>query len=145
MDKCLSESALIAIFTGEGSPSQRRHLDSCLTCARRYRQLGSEMRTIVSVLKQPAPREQRIRPDSTAPVWRWSLAAAAVLAAFLCGRLTIVPHGGGAALQMASQSQIEASYLDDADSIQPAAYAANMTDLLSPIDPGNDLTPGDGN
>ena len=86
MKNCLNENTLQLLHDGEGSPEERAHLESCLNCARRYRQLADDIDDLISVLKQPPPPIAR-----KAPVYsglRWSLAAAAVMGAFLLGRMT---------------------------------------------------------
>jgi hypothetical protein len=86
MKNCLSEKTLLLLHDGEGSEADRAHLESCLSCARRFRKLTDDIKEVVSILKQtPLPMAHR------APLYaglRWSFAAAIVLSAFLLGRMT---------------------------------------------------------
>ena len=94
MKNCLSERSLLLLHDGDGSVAERAHLESCLDCARRYRQLVDDIKEVVTILKQPppaaAPRAARMHS------WvRWSLAAAMVAVAFLLGRMTTAGVLGG--------------------------------------------------
>lgn len=86
MKNCLNEKTLLLLHDGEGSAEERAHMEICLNCARRYRQLTDDIRDVISVLRQAPPPITR-----KAPVYsglRWSLAAAVVMGAFLLGRMT---------------------------------------------------------
>src|SRR5262249_14521691 len=63
------------------------HLESCLGCTRRYRVLADDIREVVSILKLPPPARAARTPLVYSGM-RWSLAAAAVAAGFLLGRMT---------------------------------------------------------
>lgn len=111
MERCLSEEALLLVHGEEGSESDRAHLDGCLTCARRYRLLANELDEIVAALKQPAPPLTASRIASRRFSYsgrQWSLAAAAIVLAFLCGRLTN--------LGMSNQSSVSLEQPSDPDS-----------------------------
>src|SRR5215472_3515571 len=87
MKNCLSERSLLLLHDGEGSVAERAHLESCLDCARRYRQLVDDIKEVVTILKQPPPTHTSYGPRMYSWV-RWSLAAAVVAVAFLLGRMT---------------------------------------------------------
>ena len=103
MKNCLNEKTLLLLHDGEGSAEERAHLESCLNCARRYRQLADDLDDVISVLKQPPPPMAR-----KAPVYsglRWSLAAAVVMGAFLVGRMTTAGTPGSR-ISVRSSSQL---------------------------------------
>ena len=84
----LSERALIHAQAGLAEPSERRHLDSCLTCTRRVQGLTRDLTRIARTLDGPAPRRQ------PAPAFRrWipaaALATATALAALLWVEVTV--------------------------------------------------------
>jgi len=88
MRRCLSEKTLVLLHGGEGAANDRAHLEGCLSCTRRYRQLSSDLGEIVTALKQPAPASSVQRRFSYSGL-RWSLAAAGIVLAFVGGRLTV--------------------------------------------------------
>jgi len=84
--ECLSDKALLFVRSNDCSEIERAHVQSCLSCGRRYRELVRDLELITTAIKQPPPAETR----SAARSWifsdlRWSLAAAMVLVAFLSG------------------------------------------------------------
>ncbi len=87
MNNCLNQKTLLLLHDGEGSAADRAHLDGCLNCARRYRQLTDDLKDIVAALRQPPPPQATRKPMMSAGL-RWSLAAALVGFAFLVGRMT---------------------------------------------------------
>ena len=142
MNHCLNNDTLLEIYTGEGDPAHRAHLGACLTCARRYRRLEEELGRIVGALKRP-PALPLQRTPSIFPLWRWSLAAALVIGAFLCGRLTglnglsLSPAGP----MVASEQPVDyGSLLEEDDGLEVASYTSSMDDLLTPVDAGPDFT-----
>ncbi|HLH77691.1 MAG TPA: hypothetical protein VKV28_12885 [Candidatus Binataceae bacterium] len=144
MNHCLDDQSLLEIHTGEGKPAQRAHLGGCLTCARRYRRLEEDLSNIVSALQRP-PALPLEHATAIMPLWRWSLAAALVIGAFFCGRLTGL---SGLSLNsqgptMASQQQVDYTtplVVDDDDNVAAASYTSSMDDLLTPVDAGPDFT-----
>src|SRR5262245_2599411 len=94
MKNCLSEKSLLLLHQGEGSVAERAHLESCLDCARRYRQLVDDIKEVVTILKQP-PTTHAVRVPRMYAWVRWSLAAAVVAIAFLLGRMTTAGVLGG--------------------------------------------------
>ncbi len=140
MERCLSDKTLLLLHGEEGSESDRAHLESCLSCARRYRRLADELGEIVAVLKQPAP-PLTARHRSMYSGLRWSLAAAAIVLAFLCGRLTN--------FGLSNQSRVSLEQLADPDSAEqvepsiqwleannagiaaPASYGLYLDDLMA--------------
>ena len=84
----LTERALIHVQAGLGEPSERRHLDSCLTCARRAQGLTRDLALITRTLDDPEPRRL------PAPTFRrWipiaATATAMALAALLWVEVTV--------------------------------------------------------
>ncbi len=139
MERCLSEEALLLVHGEEGSESERAHLDGCLSCARRYRRLAHEHDEIVAALKQPAPPLTASRRFSYSGR-RWSLAAAAIVLAFLCGRLTNfgVSNPSSVSLEQPSDpdsaGQVEQSIqwleANNAGIAAPASYGLYIDDLM---------------
>ncbi len=154
MERCLSEEALLLAHGAEGSESDRAHLDGCLSCTRRYRLLTNELDEIVAALKQPAPRLTASRRFSYSGL-RWSLAAAAIMLAFVCGRLTN--------FEVNNQSSVSLEQPSDPDSagwvepsIQwleanntgisaPAAYGLYINDLMAQDESDPNLVAGEAN
>jgi hypothetical protein len=111
MRDCLNEKTLLLLYDGEGSPEDREHVDSCLNCARRYRQLGDDLKHIVSALKQAPPRKLAVAAAPRRWV-RWSMAAAAVGLAFLVGRVTTARMYAGSELYAQQQQGRHVAALD---------------------------------
>ena len=86
MKNCLNEKTLLLLHEGEGSAQERAHVESCLICARRYRQLVDDIKDVVAILKQSPPSLTR-KPAAYSGL-RWSLAAGVIMGAFLLGRMT---------------------------------------------------------
>ncbi len=139
MERCLSDKTLLLFNGEEGSESDRAHLEICLSCARRYRRLANELGEIVAALKQPAPPLIAPRRFSYSGL-RWSLAAAAIVLAFLCGRLTNfgVNNQSRVSLEQPSDSdsagQVEPSIqwleANNAGIDGPASYGLYIDDLM---------------
>jgi hypothetical protein len=130
MKDCLDEKSLWSLHEGEGSADDRAHLEGCLSCARRYRQLTDDLRQIVAVLKQtPPPRSSR-KPAAHLAL-RWSLAAAVVVFAFLLGRMTTADEPAGSVAPVAGKSntphQLPADYA-------AASYGLYIDSLIQPQD-----------
>ena len=137
MKNCLSDNALVALDSDDGSEKERDHLESCLNCARRYRELSSDLETIVAVLKQPAPALIQ-RPRLISPRLGWSLAAAAIVLAFVCGRITAFGGNGAAdavspsAYDSADSSESPIQWQEASNSaVGPASFALYISDLLA--------------
>ncbi len=140
MERCLSEEALLLVHGEEGSESDRAHLDGCLSCARRYRRLANELDEIVAALKQPAPLLTASRRFSYSGR-RWSLAAAAIVLAFLCGRLTNfgVNNASRVSLEQPSapdsagqvESPIQWLEANNAGIAAPTSYGLYIDDLMA--------------
>jgi hypothetical protein len=72
MSAHLSERALVHVQAGLGEADARRHVDSCLTCARRLQALTRDLSVITRTLGEAEPRPRPV------PVFRrWIPAAAA--------------------------------------------------------------------
>ena len=141
MKNCLSERSLLLLHDGEGSVAERAHLESCLDCARRYRQLVDDIKEVVTILKQPppAPAPRAARMHS----WvRWSLAAAMVAVAFLLGRMTTAGVLGGSRFDARATSATRAASANravtGANVIAPtyALYVDSLIGSQDEADPG---------
>lgn len=81
----LSERALVHAQASLGEDADRRHLESCLACARRFQALGRDLSVIARTLGETA--EPRPRP---APAFRrWIPAAAAATTMALAALLWV--------------------------------------------------------
>ena len=145
MKRCLNEKELITVHAGDGSSETRTHLESCLTCARKYRDLQGDMETLIAVLRQPRPRSVQARGISLTSPWLrglgWSLAASAMVAAFVCGRVTRVTTPGVTVLPTVATavasvpisprtSATQVAMADSNGSEAPAAYGLYIDDLM---------------
>jgi anti-sigma factor RsiW len=60
MNRCLKDQMLLLLHDGEGTGAERAHLTECEACARRYRQLESDLKTVTQALRQaPLPQTAR--------------------------------------------------------------------------------------
>jgi len=144
MERCLSEKALVLLHSDEGSESDRAHLESCLSCARRYRELSNELGTIVAALKQPPP-PLIPRHRFAYPRLGWSLAAAAMVLAFVCGRMTAFGVGSQSGVgfepsaepDSAEQGEPSIAWVEasNAGIAAPASYGLYIDDLLAQDEP----------
>ncbi len=137
MNRCLSDRVLLMLHDGEELVRQRAHLEQCADCDRRYRRLVDDLAGIVAVLNQPAPAQHRA-PRVSGHKARLGFAFAALVAAFLCGRLTTGNVGWqpGVSQPAAAPAMVA---LDDSASaggalVTPASYGLYIDDLLSPED-----------
>jgi len=154
MKRCLSEKALLLLHSGEGSESDRAHLEGCLICARRYRQLAADLGEIIAALKRAAP-ESTIRERTTYSGLRWSWAIAAIVVAFLGGKITDlgVFHRSGASVGTVSGSSSEAEadfatgpvVSNDGGIDTPASFGLYVDELISQEDNDQDLMAAPGN
>lgn len=139
MKHCLNEKTLLALHGGEGSTEERVHVESCLNCARRYRQLADDLKDIVSVLKQAPPPPQTARRSLAGTGWRWSLAAAIAGLAFLLGRMTTagilgVPRFHPAAEPAAQVASVDQELADAGDATIGSTYALYVDNLITQED-----------
>ena len=74
MSLCLEDKALFLLSEGEASEEQRSHLLSCRTCAKRYHEMGQDLRFITQTLQQEPPP---LRIAARAPIVYKSLPIAA--------------------------------------------------------------------
>ncbi len=154
MERCLSEEALLLVHGEEGSENDRAHLDGCLSCARRYRRLANELDEIVAALKQPAPPLSASRRFSYSGR-RWSLAAAAIVLAFLCGRLTNFGVNNQSRVSLEQPSapdsagEVEPSIqwleASNAGIAAPASYGLYIDDLVAQDESDQDPVDTEGN
>ncbi len=157
MRRCLSEKTLVLLHSGEGAANDRAHLECCLSCARRYRQLSSELGEIVTALKQPAPASSARRRFTYSGLpysgLRWSLAAAAIVLAFVGGRLTVPGVadqdlvGAEQAWDPDSSGQLEPAIQSVlANGIHaPGSYGLYIDNLLTQDESDQNLVVADGN
>jgi len=133
------------VHAGDGSNEARTHLEGCLSCARKYRGLQSDMETLIAALRQPRPHSLRPRGLSLTSPWprglAWSLAASAIVAAFVCGRVTGVA-APAIAIRPAFSSTVasvpssprtpetKVAMSDSDDSEAPAAYGLYIDNLM---------------
>jgi len=121
------------LHEGEGRDDHRRHLETCADCDARYRRLVDDLHGIVAILNEPAPR---IAISRTAPIkLKWAFAAAALLLAFFCGRLTsgmIASSGSqrGPILTVDSDS-VALPDLSPKGALAPVSYGLYVDNLIS--------------
>jgi len=152
MESCLSERSLVLLHSGDGTHADRVHLETCLSCARRYRELSADLESIVTVLKQPPPAPTR-RERWAYPRWGWSLAAAAIVLAFVCGRLTAFGVSSPAGVNLESADPDSADPGDTTIQWQearnaigtPASYGLYIDGLLSQDEPDQNVVASEGN
>jgi hypothetical protein len=145
MKRCLNEKELVAVHAGDGSGEARTHLESCLSCARKYRELHSDMEMLIAVLRQPRPRSVRPAGLTLTSPWPrglgWSLAASAMVAAFVCGRATRVTVPGiavhppvsttAASVPSSPRTSVtQVAMADNNGTEAPAAYGLYIDDLM---------------
>jgi hypothetical protein len=145
MKRCLNEKELVTVHARDGSNEARIHLESCLSCARKYRDLQGDMEMLVAALRQPRPNSVRPRVSGATIPWPrglgWSLAASAMVAAFVCGRVTgfstsgtvIHPSFTPAVASDPSSPEMPATQVamtDSEDSEAPAAYGLYINNLM---------------
>ena len=131
MKNCLNEKTLLLLHDGEGSAEERAHLESCLNCARRYRQLTDDIKDVVSILKQPPP--PMVRKPAAYSGLRWSLAAGVVMGAFLLGRMTTAGMLGSHATARSSQQLAAAPQQASETSVGPS-YGLYIDNLIGQED-----------
>ncbi len=140
MKNCLDEKTLLSIHAREGSDAARAHLEGCLSCARRFRQLDDDLKEIVTVLKQPPPPGNIANPRRL-PNLRWSLAAAVAGLAFLAGGVTTAMLESGGGVVAARQASTQVASTDRIEGIGGAAgYGLYVNDLLKD-DEGDQVLP----
>lgn len=82
MNPCLKDQKLLLLHDGEGTSAERSHLAECEACAKRYRQLRSDLEAITRTLREePPPRtvSHPFRPFTA----RWLPTAVAVALALI--------------------------------------------------------------
>lgn len=144
MNRCLSDKVLLMLHEGEEVGREREHLERCSDCDRRYQRLVNDLEEIVTVLNEPVPVRHRA-PRITGQKARLGLAFAAVVMAFLCGRLTVGGIGG----QLSSSEQAVAPMVVASDGsdggsgitggaiFTPASYGLYVDDLMSADENGS--------
>lgn len=136
MRRCLNDRELVACHAGDGLEADREHLESCLGCARKYRELQGDLATLLAALHQ-APLT--LGADATAhrmEAWprgvRWALAASVVIAAFAGGRISglTTPESviRPVAVHIVSGDQI--AMADNVRAATPAIYGLYIDDLI---------------
>ncbi|HEY3303881.1 MAG TPA: hypothetical protein VGL70_10160 [Candidatus Binatia bacterium] len=74
MNRCLKDQMLLLLHDGEGTSAERAHLTECAACAKRYRQLGSDLEAITRTLREARP-PQTVSSYSSPWTVRWLTAA----------------------------------------------------------------------
>lgn len=141
MNRCLSDKVLLMLHEGEELAREREHLERCSDCDRRYQRLVNELTEIVTILNEPVPVQHRA-PRITGQRVRLGLAFAAVVIAFLCGRLTVGTIGGQLSKSEPAVTPMVVSFDDSGDSsglvggaiVTPASYGLYVDDLMSADD-----------
>ncbi len=86
MRRCLRESALVLLFEGEGSSTERAHLEACPTCSERYSRLARDLQALGRVLREePPPQPLRRRSNSLQRRWIPAVAALVLIVVSLWG------------------------------------------------------------
>lgn len=135
MSRCLDERELVMFHAGDGSSVQHEHLETCLGCARKYRELQSEMETLVAALRR-APQARGAGRVSHGEVrlprtLRWALAASVVIAAFAGGRMMGLSTSAPPMLTATASSHLQGGQLVMADGeLTPASYGLYINDLM---------------
>jgi hypothetical protein len=140
MNRCLSDKVLLMLHEGEELGREREHLEHCADCDRRYQRLVNDLEEIVTILNEPVPAQARA-PRVTGQRARWGLAFAAVVTAFLCGRLTVGSIGQlGSSEQAVAPTVVAFDGSDDGLGatvgaiLTPASYGLYVDDLMSADD-----------
>jgi hypothetical protein len=138
MRRCLNEKELLMVHAGDGAVSEREHLECCLSCARRYRELQADMEKLVTALRHPPVAQKARHSSGGGMLWprgiRWALAASVVLAAFAGGRMSGL-SGIRAAASASGTSRDAASgqvAMADVRADTPAGYGLYIDDLVGP-------------
>lgn len=142
MNRCLSDRVLLMLHEGEELERERQHLEQCADCDRRYRQLLDDLKGIVAVLNEPAPAQHRA-PRASGQKARLGFAFAAVVTAFLCGRLTGGSIGGQPGNSAQTVAPAVVAFDDSAVAgdalLTPASYGLYVDDLLSADDSDSNI------
>jgi hypothetical protein len=102
MNSCVSEEALVAVATGEGTRAERAHLRECPRCAARAEALGDDLRLLREALfEAPLPGAVRVPRRHWMPI-AGALAATAMLALAWAAPWRGAPPSGPGVGQMAS-------------------------------------------
>ena len=136
MRRCLDERELVAFHAGDRSDAAREHLESCLICARKYRDLQGEMETLLTALRRSPMAAGASRGRADIPIWRrgvrWALAASVVVAAFAGGRITGLTTSDRVALtaDASAKGLGRQIVMADAGARTPASYGLYIDDLM---------------
>jgi hypothetical protein len=154
MRECLNDKELLTVHAGDGSDHARVHLETCLSCARRYRNLDSDLQSLIAALRQSPPAAPRSRVIAATIPWSrglgWSLAASAMIAAFVCGRLTGITVAGRGVPVIASASNLrqaplrQVAMVDGGGTDAPATYGIYIDELMGPDASDQGQTVADG-
>jgi hypothetical protein len=82
MNRCLKDQSLLWLHEGEGTDAERAHLTKCEACAKRYRQLGSDLQAITQTLREARPLKTVSATSSPMRV-RWLTAAVMAVGALV--------------------------------------------------------------
>jgi hypothetical protein len=136
MRRCLEERELVAFHAGDRSDADREHLESCLVCARNYRDLQGDMETLLTALRRSPIANDVLHVRAGVPIWRrgarWALAASVVVVAFAGGRITGLTKSEQAA--PAAEAPVNGLgnqiAMADAGARTPAGYGLYIDDLM---------------
>lgn len=135
MNPCLEDKTLFLISEGEVSEEQQSHLLSCPSCAKRYHEMGRDLRFITQTLQQEPPA---LRIAARAPIVYKSLplAAGVLLAiALLWGESRLSrPHPSSEQIANGDVSQFleqVSEAIFERGSIREVEAASSESDLAS--------------
>jgi hypothetical protein len=122
--------------SGDGTPEDREHLESCLGCARKYRELQNDMDTLLTTLRRPPVAIAARRAPgnlTTSPRFRWALAASMMIAAFAGGRFSSLTSAKNSSVSVIDQKSRPTQIVmaDNADTNAPASYGLFIDDLIA--------------
>src|SRR5262245_50232495 len=83
MRRCLSENILLRLAAGDGSTTQRAHLDECPSCTKRYEHLAQHLAVVEKILQGPPPAVRHLTVSSSRFVYRYTLPLAVAAAVLL--------------------------------------------------------------
>jgi len=83
MRRCLSENILLRLAAGDGSTTQRAHLEACPPCTRRYEDLAQHLTVVEQILRAPPPATRYVTVSSPRFVYRYTLPLAVAVAVLL--------------------------------------------------------------
>lgn len=83
MTRCLRDKTLLMLLEGNGTDTERSHLESCEACSERYRQMSRDLDLIKQTLEQDPPLSHGA--PQKLPFNRWIPVAAALAVGITLG------------------------------------------------------------